>query len=215
MTDQPGLEPVDARVADDHEPANDTGFSGGTRRPRGRGILITAVVIGSLLAGFVGILATRDSSTARLAQSPLLGKLAPELKGLSLLDGATFDLADVGERFVLVNVFATWCVPCQEEQPELVAFDARHTQIGDVRVVSVVFSDEADAVKRFFAERGGSWPVLDDPDGRVALDWGVSGVPESYLVSPDGIVRAKIVGGVTEKKLDELLAQLVSGGQSR
>ncbi len=186
-----------------------------TEKGRGRGILITALVVGSLLAGFVGILATRDSSTARLAQSPLLGKLAPELKGLSLLDGATFDLADVGERFVLVNVFATWCVPCQEEQPELVAFDARHTQIGDVRVVSVVFSDEADAVKRFFAERGGSWPVLDDPDGRVALDWGVSGVPESYLVSPDGIVRAKIVGGVTEKKLDELLAQLVSGGQSR
>ncbi len=174
---------------------------------RGRAILISALVVGGLLAGFVGILATRDSSAGRLARSPLLGKPAPSLEGVSLIDGKPFDLRGVGERFVLVNVFATWCVPCQQEHPELVSFEARHAQIGDVRVVSVVFSDEAEAVTRFFADRGGSWPVIDDPEGRIALDWGVSGVPESYLVGPDGIVRAKFVGGVTTSKLEEVLGR--------
>ncbi len=188
-----------------------SGMSSGNKSGlAGHRILITAVVIGLMLVGLVVILATRESSSTRLAQSPLLGKPAPELKGVSLLDGSAFDLADVGERFVLVNIFATWCVPCQREHPELVAFEARHAQLGDARVVSVVFSDEPDAVKSFFAERGGSWPVLDDPDGRVALDWGVSGVPESYLVDPGGFVRAKIVGGVTQAKLDELLAEIGS-----
>lgn len=181
---------------------------------RGRAILVSALIVGALAAGFVGILATRDSSAGRLARSPLLGKSAPSLAGVSLIDGKPFDLREVGERFVLVNVFATWCVPCQEEHPALVAFEARHAQIGDVRVVSVVFSDEADAVTRFFADRGGSWPVLDDPEGRIALDWGVSGVPESYLVGPDGIVRAKFVGGVTTSKLEEVLGRY-SGGEGR
>ncbi|MBI1845253.1 MAG: TlpA family protein disulfide reductase [Actinobacteria bacterium] len=142
---------------------------------RGRSVLVSALVVGGLLAGFVVVLATRDSSSARLAQTPLLGKPAPALRGVSLIDGKPFDLREVGERFVLVNVFATWCVPCQQEHPELVAFEARHAQIGDARVVSVVFSDKPDAVTRFFADRGGSWPVLDDPEGRIALDWGHRG----------------------------------------
>lgn len=188
------------------------GLAGGKRR--GRGILISALVVGVVLAGLVGVLATRDPSTARLADTPLLGKPAPPLAGPSLLDGTYFDIADVGERFVLVNVFATWCVPCQQEHPELVAFEARHRQIGDARVVSVVFSDEADSVKRFFKQRGGSWPVIDDPEGRISLDWGVSGVPESYLVDPEGLVRAKIIGGVTEQRLDELLVRLTSSAKS-
>lgn len=181
---------------------------------RGRGVLISALVVGVLLAGFLGLLATRDSSNARLADSPLLGKPAPELSGVSLLDGTLFDIREVGERFVLVNVFATWCVPCQQEHPDLVSFEARHRQIGDARVVSVVFSDDAGAVKRFFSERGGDWPVIDDPEGRIALEWGVSGVPESYLVDPNGIVRAKIIGGVTAERLDDLLDRISNSAPS-
>ncbi len=209
MTSRTGDESeADLPVTDPLPPVLPRPRTGGAR---GRGVLVSALVVGGLLAGFVIILATRDPSSARLAQTPLLGKPAPALAGVSLTDGKRFDLREVGERFVLVNVFATWCVPCQQEHPELVAFEARHAQIGDARVVSVVFSDKADAVTRFFADRGGSWPVLDDPEGRIALDWGVSGVPESYLVGPDGVVRAKIVGGVTEEKLDDVLSRIGGG----
>ena len=83
---------------------------------------------------------------------------------------------------------------------------------GDARVVSVVFDDERADVERLFDERGGEWPVLDDPDGRVALDWGVLKLPESYLVDPDGLVRAKIAGGVTADFLDGVLAEAQGGG---
>jgi cytochrome c biogenesis protein CcmG/thiol:disulfide interchange protein DsbE len=111
----------------------------------------------------------------------------------------------------LVNFFATWCVPCRAEHPDLLRFSAAHADAGDARVVSVVFSDQPDDVAAFFAEYGGSWPVLDDEVGQVALEWGVTGVPESFLVGPDGSVRAKIVGGVEYDELEALLAEAQGG----
>mgnify|MGYP003912154507 CR=1 FL=1 len=59
----------------------------------------------------------------------------------------------------------------------------------------------------FFAKNGGTWPAIEDTDGKIATDFGVTGVPESYLIDPNGIVRAKIVGGVVADKLEQLLAQ--------
>ena len=175
--------------------------------PRRRTALLAAVGVGVVLVLLVAVLATRDYSGTRTADSPLLGRPAPAVEGPSLLDGESFDLADQRGRWVLVNFFATWCVPCQVEHPELVRFDAAHADAGDARVISVVFSDDADDVRRFFEQRGGEWPVIDDPVGRVALEWGVTGVPESFLVGPDGTVQAKVVGGIRFDSLEDLLAQ--------
>ena len=181
---------------------NATVPAGVRRRPA----LWGAVAAGVVLALFVAVLATRDSAaTNRAVDSPLLGKPAPGLAGESLLDGDAFDLRDAEGRWVLVNVFATWCEPCRKEHPQLVRFAQDHRVADDARVVSVVFSDQADDVERYFRDNGGDWPVVDDDDGQVVFDWSVSGVPESYLVDPAGGVRAKIVGGVDADKLDELL----------
>jgi len=159
-----------------------------------------------VLALFVAVLATRDSAaTNRAVDSPLLGKPAPGLAGDSLLDGEAFDLRDEAGRWVLVNFFATWCEPCRKEHPELLRFSQDHRVTDDVRVVSVVFSDEPSDVERYFRDNGGDWPVVDDDEGRIVFNWSVSGVPESYRVDPDGIVRAKIVGGVDADKLEDLL----------
>lgn len=165
---------------------------------RSRVALVSAVVLAVLLAAFVFVLATSEPSTARLADSPLLGKQAPPV-GEDVVPG--------DGQWTVVNFFATWCVPCVEEHDDLVAFSNAHALAGDAGVVSVVFSDDAEAVEAFFDERGGDWPVVRDEDGRIATDWGVTGVPESYLVAPDGSVRAKIVGGVDVARLEQLLAE--------
>ena len=165
-----------------------------TRRPARWIALGTAVV----LAVLVGILFTRPPASARLVKSPLVGRLAPEVE--------TFDVDQYRGRFVLVNFFATWCIPCKEEHDDLVRFAAAHPDDG--RVVSVVFSDDPDDVEAFFERRGGDWPILRDEDGAIATAWGVARVPESYLVAPSGRVVGKITGGVTFDFLEEQLARL-------
>ena len=188
-------------------PAPGTSGSALAAAPRRRTALFAAGAVGLVLVLLVAVLATRDYSGTRTADSPLLGRPAPAVEGPSLLDGRTFELDAERGRWVLVNFFATWCVPCQAEHSELVRFDAAHAGAGDARVISVVFSDDADDVRRFFEQQGGDWPVIDDPVGRVALEWGVTGVPESFLVGPDGTVQAKVIGGIRFDSLEDLLAQ--------
>ena len=169
-----------------------------------------ALGLGVVLVPLIALLATRDPASTRLTQSPLLGRPAPALAGESILDGDPFDLGGESGRFVLVNFFATWCQPCVAEHDDLRTFAAAHEQAGDARVVSVVFDDEPGDVARFFAERGGDWPVLPN-DGRATVDFGVTGVPESYLVDPNGIVRAKITGGIEADRLEDVLARAQDG----
>jgi cytochrome c biogenesis protein CcmG/thiol:disulfide interchange protein DsbE len=169
-----------------------------------RPALWIAASIGVVVALFIGVLATRDAAANRVAPSRLVGRPAPEVTGPGL-DGAAFRLSSLQGKYVLVNFFATWCVPCVREHPEMVRFAARHEGVGDAAIVSVVYDDERPDVRRFFAERGGDWPVVDAPGAKV--DWGVRGVPESFLVAPDGTVLTRIVGGVTASGLERLLAQ--------
>ena len=79
-------------------------------------------------------------------------------------------------------------------------------------MLGVVFSDSSQAVKEFRTDEGGTWPMLTDPGGRIALHFGVSGVPESFLIDPDGVVRSRILGGVRAADLDRLLAEARAGG---
>jgi cytochrome c biogenesis protein CcmG, thiol:disulfide interchange protein DsbE len=175
--------------------------------PRRRtGVIVSAVVAVVLLA-FVAVLATSDPATERRSKSPLVGRTVPALAGETLA-GGTFDIDDQRGRWVVVNFFATWCVPCVQEHPELLAFDQEHRVSGDAAVVSVVFSDDPDKARAFFAANGGEWPVLVDDKGSAALDFGVPKVPETYLVDPSGHVAAKFTGGVTQEGLDTAIDQV-------
>lgn len=90
----------------------------------------------------------------------------------------------------------------------MVTFATRQlTRGGDVDLVSVVFDDESEAVAQYFAENGGDWPVVTDPNGRIAVDYGVLGIPESYLIDPDGVVVSKIVGGISADGLEALVTR--------
>lgn len=192
----------------DPEPVADAEPVGGVRRTR-RALWI-AVGIGAAIAAFVVVLATRPPAADRAVRSPLLGKPAPAIDAPTV-DGGHVNIADFRGRWVLVNYFATWCVPCRQEHPDLVRFHEHHQAVGDADVIGVVFADSFDAVRAFRRDNGGTWPMAKDPDGRIAIDWGVTGVPESFLVDPAGIVRAKVLGGVSEARLDQLLVEATGG----
>src|SRR5207248_2573825 len=137
-----------------------------------RAVWVAAAVAIPVVA-FLAVLATRPAATGRAVRSPLLGHPAPEAAGRTI-DGAQVRLSQLRGRWVLVNFFATWCVPCRREHPDLVKFANLHRERGDAAVIGVVYDDPPDEVRKFRAAEGGDWPMLVDPDGKVALDFGVA-----------------------------------------
>jgi len=175
----------------------------------GRLAVFVVIPVAVVMVLFIVVLGTRAPASDRVADSPLVGRAAPGIQARTL-EGEEFALDRYAGRWVLVNFFATWCGPCRREHPELRRFATEHDRTGDAGVVSVVFQDDPAAVRRFFDENGGDWPIVDDSGGRAVLDYGVAGIPESYLVDCDGVVRAKVTGGVTAAGLDGLIRELGS-----
>ena len=179
--------------------------------PRRRTARYGAAVAGVVVVVFLAVLATRSSAIDKQARSPLLGRGAPTLAGTGITDGRPFDLSATRGKYTLVNFFASWCVPCQQEQPQLVRF--AHEPTGDTAVVGVLFSDTPAAARAYLKANGGDWPAIDDPNGQYALDYGVRGPPESYLLNRDGVVLAKFIGEVSADHLDGLVARAKAAGQ--
>ena len=126
-------------------------------------------------------------------RSVLVGETAPELTGPTL-DGGSFDLAQWRGQMVLVNVWASWCLPCRREQPLLVSAYRELSPRG-LQIVGINVRDEPEEARAFLQEFGQApWPSVQDPDGRRAVDWGTFALPETYLVDRAGTVVAKAVG---------------------
>lgn len=170
-----------------------------------RTALVVSIVLAVLVAILVAVLATRDPSTARATQSPLIDRLAPPTEGTTI-DGGSVSVADQRGRWVVLNFFARWCVPCREEHPQLLAFDAAHREVGDAVLISVTFDDTADSAREWFAANGGDWPVIDDPENRIGVAYGVAQVPETFVISPDGIVVKRFAGEITRAVLEEFIS---------
>ena len=166
------------------------------------------------LAGFLLVLALLGfgiwwSSTHDLREvpSPLIGKPAPAF-ALPLLDepAKAFGSKDLAGQPYLLNVFASWCVACRDEHPILMREGKR---LG-VKLVGFNYKDEPDDAKKWLAQFGNPYDVvIADHPGDIAIDFGVTGAPETFLVDADGIVRYKYISPITPEVIaTELLPRI-------
>ena len=159
-----------------------------------------------LLVPVVWLLFTGLGRDPRDIPSPLVGRPLPAFESATL-DGGTFSTDALAGSPAVINVWASWCAPCVDEHPLLLDLADRHA--GELNVVGVVYNDSADNARSFLQRLGdGGWPDLLDPGGRVALDLGVTGPPETFFVDAQGIVRYRHLGPLSAAVLDQQLDAL-------
>jgi peroxiredoxin len=144
---------------------------------------------------------------AAAGPAPRIGAAAPDFTLLSL-DGTAVRLSDLRGKTVVINFWATWCIPCKQEFPEFVALYKQQAERGLV-VVGVDQQESPDAVRSFAAEFDATYPLLLDSSGSVSRRYRVPGLPVTLVVDRQGIVRAQHVGQVSRAML---LAQLADAG---
>jgi cytochrome c biogenesis protein CcmG/thiol:disulfide interchange protein DsbE len=139
------------------------------------------------------VLASGKAEKPDVVSSFLIGKPAPAVTSTTL-DGKAFDLSRRKGSWVVLNFFQSSCLPCKAEHPELVAFAAQQSAIADgAELYTVVWDDSADAVRAWFADHGGAWPIVKDDNGSIATAFGVAKVPETWVIDPSGIIVSRYI----------------------
>ena len=162
--------------------------------------VLPLVALAALVALFALFALGRDP---RVKPDALVGEPLPQLMLPTLVGGEAAPLRAAVEGPTFVNVFASWCTPCEVEHPELI----RLREAG-VRVVGLAYKDDPAKSAAFLQRLGDPFAqVLVDRDGRAGIELGISGVPETFLVGPDGVVRAKHAGPLTPEVTGTLLEQ--------
>ena len=172
-------------------------------KKRGWIYLIPAAMFAVLAAGFylgLGI-------DANVLPSPLIDRPAPRFALPPLQDGQSgFSSADLAGHVSLVNTFASWCAPCRAEHPVL----NRLAHAKRVPIYGINYKDKAEVALAWIAELGNPYTRIGADDGRVGIDWGVYGVPETFLVDRDGRIRYKHVGPLTQADVEQTILPLVT-----
>lgn len=175
------------------------------RRSRRR--LIVALWLLAGVAALLTLLTVNVGGPGTAVDTPIVGREAPAFD-LQTLDGERLALAELRGSPVVLNFWASWCIPCREEAP-LLTTAAREYEARGLRVVGIVYQDSAESARDFMDQYGQTYPGLLDPDGRTAIDYGVFGIPETFFIDRDGIVRSRQVGPVTEEGLERQIRELL------
>ena len=170
-------------------------------------LLFLPLILFVVLAGFLLIGLYRDPHEI---PSPLINKSAPDFQLPQLQQAtATFSAKEMRGKVWLLNFWGTWCVACREEHPLLVEY----AKTGGVPIYGVDYKDERAAALQWLDEFGNPYALTAfDVDGRVSIDYGVYGAPESYLIDRNGVIRFKQIGPITpdvwQKQILPLAKQL-------
>ncbi len=163
--------------------------------PRWLRLLIVAGI-----AALVVVLALGFRRDPRDIRTGTVGKPAAAFT-LPTLDGSgSVSLSDHAGKVVVINFWASWCIPCKEENPALVRVWERYRS-SDVVFVGILYQDSIDNGRRYVRENGVTWPTVSDDDGRVAFAYGVFGIPETYFIGPDGVIAGRHIGPIDEATL--------------
>jgi cytochrome c biogenesis protein CcmG/thiol:disulfide interchange protein DsbE len=185
---------------------------------RRRSILVTAPLIVFLGIAALFFFRLGAGDPARIP-SALIGRPIPKTD-LPPLEGLVHDgnpmpglsATDFAGTVTVLNVWASWCVPCHDEAPflEKLAADAR------IRLVGINYKDQAENARRFIGRYGNPFAAIGaDTNGRAAIDWGVYGVPETFVVGRDGTIAYKLVGPITEANLAAQLMPAIENALAR
>lgn len=166
-----------------------------------RGLAALPLIALVALALLFGLFALKHDP--HVQPQALVGKPTPDLVLPSLDDGRPVRLREAAKGPILINIFASWCAPCEIEQPVLVAMKTH-----GIPLVGVAYKDAPDNTKAFLARLGDPYATrLVDRDGRAGIELGVTGVPETYLVGADGVIVAKHTGPLTAQAAKDLWAR--------
>jgi len=171
---------------------------------RRRWVYLLPVVIFVLLAGgfYYGLQINSDVLPSALIDKPAPNFELPPLPGHE----PGFSSADLTGHVSLVNTFASWCTPCRAEHPVLNALAAERR----VPIYGIDYKDKEEAAVAWIAALGNPYTRIGADDGRVGIDWGVYGVPETFVVDGAGRIRYKHVGPLTQADLDRTILPLVA-----
>jgi cytochrome c biogenesis protein CcmG/thiol:disulfide interchange protein DsbE len=149
-----------------------------------------------LFIGLVVFLAVGLRRDPHEIPSPLINKPAPAFSLKQLQDPTkTFSAADMRGKVWLLNFWGTWCVACREEHPLLVQYSKTRA----VPIYGVDYKDERAAAQRMLEEEGNPYTITaSDPEGRLSIDYGVYGAPETFLIDKNGVIAFKQIGPITE-----------------
>jgi len=166
-----------------------------------------ALAVGVTVAAFGIVLATQVGTNPQAAteRSQLVGKRAPTFTAHTF-DGQTLSTQSLAAKPLLVNFWNSWCIPCQQELPSLRQFAQRHAGDSSYVLLGVVRDDTTDAARQYASAEGMTWPLAADPGAALSLAFGTRGQPETYAISPSGVIAGAEIGPASVGTLETLLA---------
>ncbi|MDN5849795.1 MAG: DsbE family thiol:disulfide interchange protein [Nitrococcus sp.] len=169
-----------------------------------RTLLFLPLILFGAMALMLGLGLTSDPSQV---ESPLVGKPAPEFQVPGLRNpGSSVQLSDFEGEVALINVWASWCTTCRQEHPYLMALSEN-----GVPIYGIDYKDERSKAISWLERYGSPYQAVGfDRKGEVGMDWGVYGVPETYVIDRNGVIRYKHTGAITARSLNETLQPLIA-----